>query len=156
MIATQISQEALSPVTGKIIRIFSVEPGLSAVQIFIYPWQPHTVFAPFAARIRQVQLVKGRRLPAFMKVAREVNTRMQFSLLLSCGCSMRLNVVGGITTRYIRSLLCASDDVKLGQPMAEIVLGSMVEVIGSFHVNSGLRVGASVIRGESLGVVIAS
>ncbi len=120
-----IGEDIVSPADGKVFAIEGIDEML-IIRIFMNVWNIHVNRIPFDGRITNVEHVKGGHIPAFDKDA-ETNERVITDMETSIG-NMRIVQIAGAVARRIVPYISSGMDMKKGDRMGIIRLGSRVDI----------------------------
>ncbi len=139
----------VSPADGVIHRIDEPEgpEGRRRVAVFMNPFDVHVNRAPLDARVLRVAHKPGGFIPAFNKDS-ERNERVEWDLETEVG-EIRMVQIAGALARRIIPYLEAGANIKKGERVGMIRLGSRVDVYLPRNLTIAVKVGERVYAGES-------
>jgi len=136
-----ISEGIPSPADGKIL---SIDDEKNKIEIFMNIWDVHVNRTPWSGKVKEMEHMKGKHLPAFSKKA-DRNERQLLVLSTDHG-KVKIWQIAGLLARRIVPYVEENDVIKKGERIGMIRFGSKVKVEFSekivFSVEEGQKVKA--------------
>ena len=143
----------ISPSSGIVI-VSMNENRRSLLRIFISPFHSHRVLTPIASRVRTISSKTGWRLPAFLPTAIKYNTFVSCDLVsIYSGGQVRVTVYSGLLTNSICACVQEHEILECKSNLIRIEFGSMVEIVGDYSIESGIKQGRWCARGSVIGIM---
>ncbi len=138
----------LSPADGKVMAVEKIE-GDWRVSIFMSPLDVHVNRAPCSGKIEELQHRGGGHLPAHRRESEE-NEKVIFKI--NCPpWKIKLVLIAGILARRIKPYKKEAEEVKAGERMGIIMLGSRADLyFPAEHFSPAVKEGGRVKAGLSI------
>jgi len=137
----------LSPADGKVMAVEKVGEGWR-VSVFMSPLDVHVNRAPCSGRVESIQHLGGGHLPAYRK-ASEKNERVEMEVS-SGHLTFKVVLIAGILARRIKTYVKEGQEVKAGQRIGIILLGSRADLYFPLEFSPSVKEGEKVKAGVSI------
>ena len=139
-----IDNALVSPADGHIV---ALEPSLEnpdthlRLSIYLHGTDTHLIRIPCTAKVEEVTYHPGKHLVAFNPKSSTLNERLSITLRNGLGEVITMTLVAGLLARRIRPYITQGQDVKVGEELGYILLGSRVdmEIPNSFLPKVGMK-----------------
>ena len=130
LVSGKMSEEMVSPASGRILRIIEGKEGEEGkkrtISIFMHLYNLHVTVAPLDGVVRGITPEQGTYKPAFMRIS-DFNTKNTIVLDTRYG-AIKVVQIAGFFTRRIKCEVEEGQRVSKGERMGKICFGSRVDV----------------------------
>lgn len=138
----------VSAADGRVTRITKDETG-NLVSVFLSPVDVHINRSPIAGKIKKVDYVPGKKMPATSDTASFINERNSLTIegeKISVVCTQ----IAGILARRIVCWNKTGDELKLGEKFGLIKFSSRTDLLMPANVEILVKTGDRVVGGETI------
>ncbi len=137
----------LSPADGKVMEVERIGEGWR-ISVFMSPLDVHVNRAPCSGRVENMRHIGGGHLPAYKKGS-EQNERVEMEVSSDL-LTFKVVLIAGILARRIKPYVKEGQEVRAGQRIGIILLGSRADLYFPLEFSPAVKEGDKVKAGISI------